>query len=250
MEYSILTKKGTREINEDSVGASVTEQGSCFLLADGLGGHDRGEVASALAVNTGLEIFKEEKTEKFLPLCFEEGEKRLMQQQEKKRSEMKTTLTALLMTEQGKIQWGHVGDSRVYYFRNGKLIKHTFDHSVPQMLVWSGEIKEKDIRGHEDRNRLLRVMGIPWESPEYELSDEIARQEGQAFLLCSDGFWEWIEESQMVQALNQADSAKNWLERMEEVICEKAGTSEMDNYSAIAVFSGKNWKRKRLFGIF
>ena len=96
-----------------------------------------------------------------LERCFMESQKRLMKKQadENARQDLKTTLV-LLRIVNGYVQWGHVGDSRLYYFKNGKIVKRTLDHSVPQMLVAAGEIDEKEIRHHPDRNRLVRVMGM------------------------------------------------------------------------------------------
>ena len=71
---------------------------------------------------------------------------------------MKTTVVVLHIKNKNA-RWAHVGDSRLYFFKNKKLIERTLDHSVPQNLVVCKEIKEKDIRYHADRNRLLRVLG-------------------------------------------------------------------------------------------
>ena len=101
---------------------------------------------------------------------------------------MKTTLVILHVGEE-RIWWGHIGDSRLYYFQNRKLQKRTLDHSVPQMLVAAGQLKEKQIRNHPDRNRLLWVLGVDWDSPKYQLAEPEARGGRQAFLVCSVGLW-------------------------------------------------------------
>ena len=67
------------------------------------------------------------------------------------------------------------------------------------MLVAAGEIDEKEIRHHPDRNRLVRVMGMEWDEPKYQVSEPMPEEPGQAFLLCSDGFWENIEEEQIIE---------------------------------------------------
>ena len=117
------------------------------------------------------------------------------------KNSMKTTAVVLL-TDNEKAIWAHIGDSRLYVFRKNKIVLRTLDHSVPQMLVSSGDIKEKEIRNHPDRNRLLRVMGVPWKRQEYEISEIRSLSECQAFLLCSDGFWEYITEKMMCKYLN------------------------------------------------
>lgn len=255
LEYAILTSPGERDNNEDSVGVKMVERSVSVVLADGLGGHDRGEIASALVKDTALELFSDtDNTENwtlqdYLKEGFQEGQKRLRELQRQRHSDMKTTMVVLAIRDQ-QIQWGHVGDSRLYYFKNGKLVRRTLDHSVPQMLVKTGEIKEKDIRHHEDRNRLLRVMGIEWESPKYELAEPIKAEEGQAFLLCSDGFWEWIEEKDMIRTLKAAETPEDWLKAMEKIVLTHGKGNHMDNYSAVAVFVGEKQKKKHLFGIF
>ena len=148
---------------------------------------------------------------------------------------MKTTLVILHVGEE-RIWWGHIGDSRLYYFQNRKLQKRTLDHSVPQMLVAAGQLKEKQIRNHPDRNRLLRVLGVDWDSPKYQLAEPEARGGRQAFLLCSDGFWELIDEKKMQHCLKKSGSPAQWLQMMEQIVEKNGQGRNMDNYSAIAVW--------------
>ena len=147
---------------------------------------------------------------------------------------MKTTATALV-TDGSSAYIGHIGDSRVYVFLRGKVKSRTLDHSIPQMLVLTREIKESDIRNHPDRNILLRVLGVEWSEPMYELKDPIPLKKNQAFLLCSDGFWELIEEKTMCELLKKSSSVSQWLERMTEVVKKNGTGKNMDNNSAIAV---------------
>lgn len=241
MIYHILTNKGSREMNEDYAGVGERDGAFCAVLADGLGGHGRGEVASELAVKTSLSLWENfaGNTEGFLEKCFLESQEKLLKKQEEEnaKGEMKTTMT-LLVSDGRKVQWGHIGDSRLYCFFDNKMVARTLDHSVPQMLVASGEIKEKDIRGHEDRNRLLRVMGVPWDSPRYELAKPADHEKRFAFLLCSDGFWELIEDKEMVSCLKKSATPREWLEEMEKIVLKNGSGKNMDNYTAIGVFPG------------
>ena len=106
------------------------------------------------------------------------------------------------------------------------------------MLVAAGEIDEKEIRHHPDRNRLVRVMGMEWDEPKYQVSEPMPEELGQAFLLCSDGFWENIEEEQMEACLEKYANPPEWLERMEKIVVKNGRGTNMDNYSAIVVFAG------------
>ena len=232
--FAHTTKTGDRDINEDSVSVQVADDRYLFVLADGLGGHGHGEVASKLAAEKCAAVFL---AGGGLDECFWSAQNGLLEEQRRLGTpdEMKTTLT-LLHIDKDKVCWGHVGDSRIYHFSKGKLAARTLDHSVPQMLVISGEIREKAIRGHEDRNRLLRVLGIEWDSPKFELSEEMPLTPGDSFLLCSDGFWEWIVEKQMLRFLKQSPTPEQWLSLMDAEVLENGSGKNMDNYSAIAVF--------------
>lgn len=236
--YKMISKEGNRSHNEDYTTMKREGAHYCFVLADGLGGHGKGEVASQCVGDTAVELLSTEyEIQDYLNVAFMKSQKTLMNQQVElhAENEMKTTMV-VLACDDNTIQWGHIGDSRLYYFQDNKLQTRTMDHSVPQMLVASGEIKEKNIRNHPDRNKLLRVMGQEWESPRYELGEPIQCRGKQAFLLCSDGFWELITEKKMQSCLKKAKSPEDWLESMEQIVLKNGRNKDMDNYSAIAVW--------------
>lgn len=238
--YAVLTDKGSRKINEDSVGVREGRFGMLFALADGLGGHGQGEVASALALAGAFKAFESDEVarETLLPLCVAQAQNEVIDEQRRQglSDEIKTTL-CLLHIHRDIARWAHVGDSRVYAFRKDRLLARTLDHSVPQMLVAQGELRERDIRFHEDRNRLIRVLGMPWDVPKYDLSDELMIAPPMSFLLCSDGFWELIDEKEMSKILRRSSTPEEWLDMMRDVIEKNGVGKNMDNYSAIAVFA-------------
>lgn len=238
VDYSIISEIGDRTINEDNIAFWQEGELFCIALADGLGGHCGGDLASSLVVKNVLKIFrsKQEVSLECMVQCFEVSKSALLAQQisEHNKYEMKTTLS-ILMVDQSHILWGHVGDSRIYHFYQKKFVEHTLDHSVPQMLVLAGEIREQDIRRHPDRNRLLKVMGTEWQKPAYTISTLCSVKENTAFLLCSDGFWEWITEREMEKSLKKASDAQSWLTNMKKIVEKKGKKHNMDNYSAAAV---------------
>ena len=132
--------------------------------------------------------------------------------------------------------WGHIGDSRTYYFEEKRFIRRTVDHSVPQMLAAMGALAEDRIRFHEDRNRLLRVLGVEDTHPVAEVEDPIKLTGNQQFLLCSDGFWELITEEQMLLCLDEAEDPDLWLDNMLELVRINGKGKSMDNFTAIAVW--------------
>ena len=227
------TNRGGRDHNEDSLRASA-EQG-IFVLADGLGGHRCGEVASQAAVDaifTGMAQAEALEEASLLDLFRSANEELLRRQAQPGQEEMRTTAVALKLAGSTAV-WAHIGDSRLYRFSNGELAGVTADHSVTYRKFLGGEISYMDVYHDDDRSRLLRVLGKEPCRPE---AGQAAVSPGDAFLLCSDGFWELILEKKMESALKKADSPAAWLEAMEKIVEKNGRNKEMDNYSAIAVW--------------
>ena len=114
----------------------------------------------------------------------------------------------------------------------------TTDHSVPQMMLKMGKIKPEEVKHHPERNILLKVMGTAWTEPAYEI-DMIGKkiESGDSFLLCSDGFWEWVEDSDMEKLVNMQASAESLISQMGTLALKNGmeKESERDNLSAVFV---------------
>lgn len=237
MDSACLSKVGGRKANQDAYGSISNAAGGCWLVADGLGGHAGGEVASRTAADLVLARFRQDSaiSVQFVADCFQIVQRAIREKTAEDFSlqGMRTTMV-LLACNQVDAVWGHVGDSRLYWFRQGKILQQTRDHSVPQMLVDAGKISPQEIRGHEDQNRLTRALGQEGELRPTLLADSIPIQDGDAALLCSDGVWTYVLEPEMEADLSASHSAAEWLERLEQRILQRA-TGPYDNYTAIAV---------------
>jgi serine/threonine protein phosphatase PrpC len=205
------------------------------MLADGLGGHGGGELAAHLAVQAALACFRGEAGAKPGALL-EAAQREILRNQmlHPMQSQMRTT-AVVLVAENGHVEWAHVGDSRLYLFRAGRVVWQTKDHSVPQSLVNAGELDPGQIRFHEDRSRLVRSLGAEGAARPAVLDQAEATLPGDAFLLASDGFWEWVTEGEMEAELARAGTAEGWLAAMCARLRARA-SPDHDNYSAIAVF--------------
>ncbi len=232
LDYTVFSDKGERQINEDTVGVLKKEDTFYFFLADGLGGHGLGNIASGFAVDELKAYFQHTDV-------LEEGiihvQEVLLKEQKKQgyRGEMKTTVT-LLSIAQSAVRYSHVGDSRIYHFHRGKLKDRTLDHSVCQRLVEARLIREKDIRNHPDRSKLLKALGEPWGDYKVEVREQVY-DASDAYLLCSDGFWEHITEKEMQKCLKKSKNTKDWIDRMVAIILRNGRGTNMDNFSCIGV---------------
>ncbi len=240
LTYATITNAGGRKINEDAIGVSKKENKYCFMLCDGLGGHGKGDIASNLVKDVFLYNFAnvDDKPLDFLKKAFPLAQQELLEKQlqEKAQSKMKTTAVCLY-TDSKKAYLGYIGDSRFYAFSNNSVKMQSEDQSVPYMLYLAKEISKDEIRNHPDRNMLLKVIGTPWEGKSYEILKPMSLKKYQAFLLCSDGFWELITEEEMCDLLHISRTPDEWLDKMTAVVEENGKNKNMDNYSAIAIFN-------------
>lgn len=234
-ETATLSAAGGRATNEDSVGYRVVEGAGCWALADGLGGHRGGEVASSLAVDAALKSFESDPTIRRFALeaHVEEANRAVLDRQvaEPELAHMRTTMVTMIASQEAAM-WSHAGDSRLYWLRKGKIQEQTKDDSVPQRLVDAGELSADQIRFHEDRSRLLNSIGAREKA--VASHREIVPDVGDFFLLASDGLWEYVTEPEIEQDLDAAKSTQSWIDKMETRVKQRA-SADHDNYSAIAV---------------
>ncbi len=233
------TELGSRERNEDFFSTASTQNHHFFALADGLGGHGLGDEASQLVCETAIKHFLQnpQVNNTSFDTVYNICQDKLLAKQEEVHAtgKMRTTLN-LLCLDETTAYWSHIGDSRTYYFANGELVKRTFDHSVPQMLAAIGELEDAEIRFHEDRNRLLRVLGVAGQTPSFEVETPIPLTGNQQFLLCSDGFWEFITEEQILLCLDESDNPQLWIDNMIELVHKNSRDKNADNTTVIAVW--------------
>ena len=243
LSHFTFTDAGGRIVNEDSAFAVAAGDCGCFAVCDGLGGHGRGDEASKLVCQSFENAYRRQLEQKkdaaaFLADAIRGAQEELLLKQQLLSCPDAMKTTAVLLVVDGEMaQYAHVGDSRLYLFRNGGLLHRTLDHSVPQMLVNLGEITPDQIRHHEDRNRLLRVLGVPWEKDKFDMPAEPVRvMPGDSFLLCTDGFWEWINENEMAAALKRANSAEAWIVAMAKTVKLRGILKKADNFTAVGVW--------------
>ena len=234
LSYFSYTNKGGRPNNEDSLRCQELDGRGVFVLADGLGGHQSGETASAIAVEAilaGASAAPSLDGGTLLNQLAEANRQVMEGQKEPGCEDMKTT-AVVLGIETSPEDGAHVGDSRLYYFAGGELAAVTRDHSVTYMKYLGGEISYMDVYHDDDRASLLRVLGRPGCRPE---TGEAAVRPGDAFLLCSDGFWEFVYNEEMQADLLKSETPAAWVQSMLLRHIRRTPPGN-DNFSVIAVF--------------
>jgi len=242
IEFATLSRQGARDYNEDACGYWTSEEGACFVVADGAGGHGGGDVASETAVKTFLMGFSSQ------PVIDKSVVDQLLHQADSairygqtlanQLKKMSTTVACLFLNDDaGLAQWIHLGDTRIYLIRRRQCKQLTKDHSLLQRFIDSKTLDADVAQNNVARNILYAALGTGEEIYFESLDKPFKLQEGDAFLLCSDGFWESVDPETMIKSLGMAGSAEEWLIRMEQLVLDKNSTTQ-DNYSALAVWVG------------
>ncbi len=230
--YAMTDIGRVRPINEDSHYLPRAGEQFC-AVADGMGGHNAGEVASAMAVETYANCMRASErlnadaihaaVARANEVVFEAA------QRDDGRRGMGTTFTALCQ-DGGTVHIAHVGDSRCYLIRNGAIMRVTMDHTLVQELLLQGVITPKEAKNHPKRNYITRALGTGGRI-EIDLVQLDARAD-DVYLLCSDGLSNHVDEREMLDVTLGAGSWQEKLERMVAIALEAGGP---DNITAMYV---------------
>ena len=208
-----FSDKGGREENQDSIIAEVHDKNGIFVVADGLGGHRGGRAAAECVSSVICETWKSkipeeaECNEEWMNKAFEAANDGVMQLQLTEACQMRSTAAVLLISGNTAV-WANAGDSRVYKIHHGKLESVTEDHSVAYRKFKAGEISKEQIASDEDQSHLLKDLGNEdrWRPAVYSGSAE----PGDCFLLCSDGLWEYVYDTEILVDSLKSFSARGW----------------------------------------
>ena len=212
------------------------------MLADGAGGHAAGEVASDLVVRLMALRLQDLPVPSPLELSqhVEDAHWAVCERQRAggRRERMHATVVVLVVDRQrGQALWSHVGDSRLYLLRQGRVLHVTRDDSVVRQMIDAGYLSQAEAAVHPQRHQLLAAMGIDGPLVPHTLAEPCPLRDGDVLLLCSDGWWEDLDHDALEADLAEAQSARDWLERLERRILA-ARREGQDNYSAVAVWLG------------
>ena len=210
MQFSVYQQShiGGRKTNQDRMGYSFTRDALLLLLADGMGGHQGGEIAASIAMQTVGMMFRVQarpyvkKPERFL-------EEALLQAHHDIQAHAvandlpelpRTTVVACLVQHNCAV-WAHCGDSRLYWVRRGQVLARTRDHSHIEHLIAKGLADPAERNSHPDRNKLYNCLGAST-LPRVDVSRQAGLEPGDVLLLCSDGLWGVLPDTEIVHQLS------------------------------------------------
>ena len=241
MRFSIFqeSRKGGREANEDRTSYAYTRDSLLMVVADGMGGHLHGEVASQIAAQLLTEAFQREAKPTladplgFLQKSITDAHFALGDYAKARNlvESPRTTCVACVVQDSTAF-WAHVGDSRLYHIREGRIQAQTRDHSRVQMLVDQGRVREEAVAAHPDRNKIFNCIGAV-ALPQVELSRPTLLREDDTLILCTDGWWGPLAGKLITRALLKSDLMKAIPELLD--LAELRGGADRDNLSVVAM---------------
>lgn len=241
MKFTIYqnSRQGPRPYNEDRLAYSYSKDALLMVVADGMGGHRHGEVAAQLAVKSLTDGFQNLAIPT-LPNPAKFLEEHILQVHDaidsltlgNDLSDSPRTTVVAAIVQDGKLYAAHIGDSRLYHFRNGQLIFRTEDHSIVQMLYRKGQLRFEDMANHPDLHKIYNCLGGD-KVPNITLSGPRALIDGDVIFLCTDGVWSAVNDHDIGKLLHAGgilDSVPKLL-NIAETVSEERG----DNMSAIGL---------------
>lgn len=236
-----LCKQGGREYNQDYLAGAVNGCEACLVVCDGLGSYMGSEVASRLCATHIVDIYEQVRENDSGKAVRSDTVQSYIAAAHNYVTEFKAahpeiksscTTVACFVTDGSEQVMCHIGDTRIYLFRAGKLVYQSKDHSLSQLAVDMGQIKLRDIRTHKDQNKLTRVLGNDYYIEPDCVADATPLEVGDAVILCTDGFWEYVYEEEMAADLAASPTPEEALAKMETRLLSRIHKFN-DNYSAI-----------------
>jgi len=241
LEKSEISLVGARESNQDRIACLMDEHSAFVVVCDGMGGHHAGEQAAEIAGRTLCDRYRSVGQPLldplgFLHLSIGAAHEQVVSFGASTPIETRPRATcAVMLVQDGAAYWAHVGDSRIYHLRGGKVLTRTRDHSHVELLLREGLIAQEQMQGHPMRNFVESCLGGESLLPEMSLSGRNALLAGDLLLVCTDGLWGNIGDEQIASALCAPDlRLSDALYRLARRAVEAGGTTA-DNTSAVVL---------------
>ncbi len=247
MNFSIhqASHIGNRRFNQDRVAYAYTNDALLMVLADGMGGHLHGEKAAGVTIETFVESFgrfaqpRIADPDEFIRATMRYAHERIMKfPHDPDMGSFPGTTCVAALVQDGKIYWGHAGDSRLYVLRDGAVLVRTIDHSVVQQWIESGKLTADEARVHPQRNHITNCLGGIDDLFYMTSGEPFELRSGDVLLLGSDGLWGPFTDPELVDAFASRPIAKVLKDLVASALKREDGHS--DNVTGIAMRWGDN----------
>jgi len=238
MHTASTNRLGNRSSNQDRCLVEKMPDHVLLVVADGMGGHDRGDLAAQTAIDSLARNFKRQRLpiadpQEFLKQALQTAHLDVVDAGRSHNPPITPRTTCVVcLVQNDKAYWAHVGDSRFYLLRGSTLCQRTRDHTPVEELLQSGLLNEEELRNHPLRNSVSRCLGGSPRFPEISF-DQAALCAEDTLLLCSDGLWSAVTEAQLV-SLPSYGNLEPGLNRLADE-AETASYPNSDNISGVAM---------------
>ena len=241
------SRVGQRENNEDRIAYCYSRDALLLLLADGMGGHEYGEIAAEIAIQFITGAFQEDARPaladpvSFLSRSLIRAHEAIQDYvEEKKLNEIPRTTIVACVIQHGCAWWAHAGDSRLYLLRGERIVERTRDHSRIQLLMDQGMLTAEEAKNYPGKNKIYSCLGGD-HTPQFEFSRCHFLHDRDILLLASDGLWGPLDENVILETL-QKDTVTEAVPKLLKAAQAQAG-GKSDNLSMIAVC----WQDEKIF---
>jgi serine/threonine protein phosphatase PrpC len=241
IEYADISLVGGRTDNQDRAGTAANEAAALLVVSDGMGGHSNGALAAETSVRVMINAFGRQAHPLqdplgFLHLTLGRAHEKIVELGGNLPLEQRPRATCAAAVVQGdSAYWAHVGDSRVYHLRGGRVLERTRDHSHVEFLIREGVIDSEEAQSHPMRNYVECCLGGELMLPEMSITTRRVLKPNDVLLLCSDGLWGSLPEAEIARTFSDpSESLKAVLQSLA-VRAVKANGENGDNTTASAL---------------
>lgn len=231
---------GNREGNQDRAEVFIADDSLLAVVTDGMGGHTQGDLAAEVAISCLNNAFREVQhrpsdPRTFLRKVLQRAQDEVFVLGKGMPAELRPgTMIACALIHREILYWAHVGDSRTYHLRGGKLLMRTRDHTVVESLIEAGQLTIDEALSHPDRHLVEYCLGVDAQLPIRIVGGPQPLVSDDTVLLCSDGFWGQLPEPEILSTLRSPNDLEGALRQLaSKAVCRGNGTS--DNVTAIAI---------------
>jgi len=205
IEYAKVSALGDRQDNQDRAAVVVSEHAAIMLVFDGMGGHADGAIAAEVGMQTVQDLFTSSKLplfdpQGFLYMALSRAHDEVVKLGADHAIDFRPRATcAVCLVQESGAWWAHIGDSRIYHMRDGRVLSRSRDHSHVEVLIQEGAITEEEALDHPMRNFVECCIGGDLPVPDMSITPKQPLRPGDTLLVCSDGLWSGLSDQDMAE---------------------------------------------------